>query len=468
MVSIRNYVVDTILENIMKSIMENPMLNVPSVVSQSFFKVRKGKRVYQTKGKKVVLLSEGEEFQLSAKEINLFYYLLFLYREELFDQHKNLLIKEEVKHSSPKGKVKYRHRRNETIKIKPVKINMIEFAEYGLVGRNSYDPIRTFIKKLSKLSIITNILNKDRKTGYEEEIKVIDTHSWGTTKSTLTISLSESLADLIIHREDLFMKVDLNNLKTLSGVKAKLLYLMLKDYSGNGELRRKDLKQHDLKQLIGEIPKKGVFDGIIKQINEKTDITVTCCDPVGFKDKKEYKFTLKNNAEIESTEPEEEVNKEVMEIAEQQLEHQKERNKKTGMKIRNEAGYLRKCYKTEMEIFEDKVTIDDWLDEQKEGLGYDDTTTELPFIVIDGGDFFPINKGAGEMRVPIKIDDEYRLTRLFTKKPLTNTAAETITELQKILDSGVEAFVDYYGGCSVGNTKSCFFSTEELERKGAI
>ena len=409
--------------------MEKQLFNVPSVISQSFFTDLKGDAV-----------------DLTEREIDYFYFLLFLYRKELLEQTSDLFIKNTENYSL-----------NTSVKYEPVDIELIEFKECGVVTASRYNKIRSFINKLSNLSIIPNMFDKNRSMG-KKAINMIGRHSWNGT--LLTIYFTKDFTNLIVHIEKYFMKVDLNNLLSIAGKKAKLLYLLLKDYSKSG---KKDLKRDELEKLIGKIPQKVIFDGIIEQINLITDITVSY-KLTGIRKKRKYKFTIR-----EKSKPKVKISVEMKELVEKRLERQKELNKKTGKPpIENEVGYKRTILNKEMKIQETKNRIDVWLEDWKEELGYDNTNPELPFVVIDDGGHFPIDEEKGELYFPLRIDNEYRLIRPFTTNPLTDTPKETIDVLNKIVKTGIEPFTDYQSGCSRGNTKSCFLSTEELERRGAI
>ncbi len=58
--------------------MENPILHIPSAISHSCFTD-----------------NDGEVVSLKEREIDFFYFLLFLYQEQLLNQTPNLLVKSE-------------------------------------------------------------------------------------------------------------------------------------------------------------------------------------------------------------------------------------------------------------------------------------------------------------------------------------------------------------------------------------
>ena len=85
--------------------MKKPILNVPSEISHSYFVTAEDKAVY-----------------LGHREINYFYLLMFLCREQIKEQTPNLFFK--------KGK---NYCRNEEVSCEPVEIDLQEFRKYGLV-----------------------------------------------------------------------------------------------------------------------------------------------------------------------------------------------------------------------------------------------------------------------------------------------------------------------------------------------
>jgi hypothetical protein len=272
--------------------MKNATFNIPSAISQSFFADQK-----------------GEEVELSERDIIYFYYLIFLYREELLYKKRNILLNNGDKYS-----------RNETVNYDSVEIELNEFQKYGVVSHHKYEDIRSSINKLPELSIIANMFGKNQNMSKGEEIRVVDTFSWD--KTLLTIKFTDDFVNLIVHTEKYFMKVDLYYLLNLNGRKAMLLYLLLKDYS---RIKKKHLRKDELEALIGKIPQKNVFDGIIKQINIETDIMISYMAS-GIR-KKKYKFTInkkkskpsENKNKPKPTVNKEEINVEVMEKAKQQL-----------------------------------------------------------------------------------------------------------------------------------------------------
>lgn len=112
--------------------------------------------------------------------------------------------------------------------------------------------------------------------------------------------------------------------------------------------------------LIGKVPQRSVFDGIIKQINDKTDIKVSY-DVEGVK-KKKYKFKINHKVNLKSSEKskaktktktKKSINVDVMEKSKQQLQQMKNK----GQKIVNEEGYLKTIYDNEIERLNPKEVV---------------------------------------------------------------------------------------------------------------
>jgi plasmid replication initiation protein len=325
--------------------MEKPTLHIPSVLTQSCF-----------------IDPNGEVEELKATEIDYFYLLLFLYREELLQQTPNLLLKDAKKYYF-----------NEMANYGSVDLEMIEFQNFGVVSNSQYKDIKSFINKLSELFIRTNLFrkNKDRDI---ETIKVVGSHSWDST--LLTINLTKEFVALIIHIEKYFMKVDLTNIFKLSGAKSKRLHLMLKDYSKSG---KKDLRKNELELLIGKIPQLKVFAEIKNQINTATDINISI-GIEGIK-KKKYKFIVKNKVNPKSTQKQskstpskqkDEIDAALMDKCKQKLE---QRKNKGGEKIYNDEAYLKKIYDDkkdklnstipkEVEKTEADIRLENWINEK--------------------------------------------------------------------------------------------------------
>lgn len=385
--------------------MKNPILHIPSVITQSCFTD-----------------VDGEVVDIKESEINYFYLLLFLYREELLQQTPNLLLQN--------GN---RYHFNEMIKYNSVDIEMYQFQQYGVVSNYEYGGIKSFIDNLSKLFINVNLFRKNKDKDVEC-IKMIESHSWDST--LLTINFTKEFVKELIGVEKFFMEVDLNNLFNLNGSKTKYLYLLLKDYSRSGN---KDLTKEELMILIGKIPQKSIFDsGIIKQITDETDIKVSY-DVVG-KKKKTYKFKIKNKVNLKSTskskssKPKEEINTEVMEKSKKKIQQMKSK----GKKFDNENGYLQTIYKNEMEKLkpqpqkektEDDLKVEEWIQtkismlKQTENIQYQHNNYLMLCIEKDGRED------------ELFIDDDYKVyNRVDYEKQNPITSSSEVTN----------RFLEYY------------------------
>ena len=284
--------------------MKKPILNIPSMITQSYFSN-----------------DEGEIITLKEKEIDYFYLLLYLYIERLLGGASNLLVKE--------GK---RYYLNQSVQYGSVEIELNQFQEYGVVDNFRYEGVKKFIEKLSELSINVNALRKDKERDVDR-IKVINSHGWDST--VLAIDFTQEFVKELIGIEKFFMEVGLNYLFKLSGRKSKLLYLILKDYS---KIKNKNFTKSQLELLIGRVYQKRVVDKIVEQINDVTDVKVRY-KVEGVK-KKKYIFKINQKANDGSAKGKAKTKKsidaEVMEGAKKKLQRKKDK----GERVYNEEGFF--------------------------------------------------------------------------------------------------------------------------------
>ena len=405
--------------------MKNPILHIPSVISQSCFTD-----------------VDGGVVDIKESEINYFYLLLFLYTEELLKQTPNLLLKN--------GN---RYYLNELIPFESVKIELNEFQQYGVVDNHKYDGVKQFIDNLSELFININLFRKNKDKDVEC-IKMIESHCWDST--LLTINFTKEFVKELIGVEKFFMEVDLNNLFKLSGGKSKPLYLLLKDYSGSGN---KDLSEEELTVLIGKIPQKDRFENIINQINDVTDIKITY-EVVG-KKKKTYKFKIKNKVNLKSTskKKKEEINTDIMEKSKKKIQQMKNK----GKKFDNEDGYLQTIYKNELEKSKpskSQTELDELIDrikKQFEGK-FDKNGVKIPTFCFYYSEY---------SNLPIFINNENKLTDNYDV--FTSNSLETLNQINDWIENDEFKYNLYWGdGYSKSLSKVCLLSEEELRSRGMI
>jgi len=259
--------------------MEKHLLNIPSVVSHSYF----------------------TSTYMGEKEINYFYSLLYLYRKHLLKQSKTTVL--EKSKSTRKYKI---HPEFENFKVK---IELQQFNELGVVNNNSYIDLKVFFSILNQIKLKVNILGKNREVK-SELIQMIKTYKVDK-KKVLHIKFTDEFVKMIIHTEDYFMKVDLDILFSLSGYKSKKLYLLIKDYKN---LRNEciNISDKNLKKLIGNIPTPKIFNNSIDNINKIDGMDIKIEYPtISGKSLKEYKFYFKDiskkeeSKSIQKTKPEE-------------------------------------------------------------------------------------------------------------------------------------------------------------------
>lgn len=401
--------------------MDEPRFFIPSVITQSCF-----------------VDADGNVVELKPKEIDYFYLLLFLYREKLLQQSPDLILKAE------KG-----HKLDEVAMPSSVCIYAILFNDYGVVANHQYDGLKAFIGKLQHLSIKVNLFGKDKAMG-TPTIKMVEALSW--INNEITIAFADEFAKMIAYAAKPFLRVNLNNLFELSGGKTKLIYLLLKDYSRSG---KKNLTKSQLEQLLGNIPQKSLFEGIRDQINEQSNIRFSY-ETVRKEKQKLYKFKINYLSKKEDV-SEDVPNAEVMEKSKQQLQQMKDK----GKQIRNEEGYLRTIYESEMkklEVADEKVEIDRILSDIKsEFVVNGSTDKQIPTIEISN----PIS------HLPLHIDEDYRLADPFKK--YSDSPKETLKMLND-WDDCDELFwkLVMRDGYDKDAKKMCLLTDQQLKQRNLI
>ncbi len=385
------------------------LFNIPTVISHSSFKDTKNKTIH-----------------LSEKEINYFYSLLYLYRENLLKDNK----KESVfLKSNDKENII-----NPSFKNYKVDIDLVEFNRLEVVGNYEYKDLETFLLKLYYTKIEVNIFGKNRNIK-SEIIDMIETISINE-KNKLYIKFTEKFGKMILHTNKYFMKVDLNILYKISGYKSKKLYLIFKDYSN---LPQKNIifTKNELGEIIDVVPQKQPLNNILKNINTigkdklKTDIEIPknkdedYYSPVGNKKIKDYQFNFINLTKkklTKTTTKKKEIDTEVMEKSKKILQKMKDK----GVKIPNEEGYLHTTYTNEMKkqnptpIEKNKfdIEVENWISNSINDIK-NNTPAEIHthhnnylMIVVGNDDFF--------------IQNDYKIFDRMRNKTVTNNSEETI------------------------------------------
>ncbi len=173
--------------------MEKLEFNIPSAIAHSYFTLC------------------GKTVHLKEKEINYFYSLLYLFRENMKSDSK---VKIFTKDEEKKLKV------SDNFKNCQVKIELSDFNNLGVVSNGTYKDLKVFIELLEELEIVINILNKDKRFDIKS-IKIIE--NFHIDNNVLSLTLNEEFLFLILHTEKYFMMIDLNILFKISGYKSKKL-----------------------------------------------------------------------------------------------------------------------------------------------------------------------------------------------------------------------------------------------------
>jgi len=317
-------------------------LNIPTVISHSNF------------------ILDGEVVHILEKELNYFYSLLYLFRENIQKQSDvTIFLKEENKKVI-----------NPQFKNFKVKIELLEFDDIGVVNNYTYEELKVFIEILSMIKIRTNILKKN-KSYNTQTIDIIESQKIDKD-NILYLKFTDEFVNLFLHTEKYFMEVDLSLLFRISGYKAKSLYLTIKDYS-NYKNKCIAISKENLNSLIGIIPSKKTFENLIDNLNktEYMDMNFEYPKDNG-KKLKEYKFKYKKLTKNNTSKlipKKEKINTEVMDEAKKEV--QKQKNK--GTKIQNEKGYTQTVYnqkikeinsKKPKEKTETDLKVDEWIQSQ--------------------------------------------------------------------------------------------------------
>jgi hypothetical protein len=468
--------------------MESLIFNVPSVISQSCMKYTDG--------------DDGFGYDLEETEINYFYALLYLYREKLLEQTDDLLIKGE------NGKSKF----DESVECEPVTFALKEFSEMwvdedkkscgvkdrklcgiknkndcgdedrkdcsvkdrkncGVVTISQYEDIRPFFNKLKEMSIVLNVLRKDKDMPYTE-IRMVESLSWVKMKKSepyFTLNFTKEFRKLIMLPEQLFKKVDLKTVFTLRGKNQKLLYLLFKDYSRDEDNKRfykgvKKFGRTDFEKLFGYVPQK--IEGISKNIQSKTELMIDCVT-TGIGITKNYIFTIINNEitkkpEKKTKQPKKEIEiiDGVWEICKIRLEEQKVlKKKRREKKIDDEGKYLMTIYTEYLaELSKAQIEIYKFIDQYKKEVEYDASPSKIPYLAIF--------EDVDDDDLPIHINDEFQL--ITYTGPMTNTPEETMEKINEMKgnDGIVGSFS--YSNLHEEKSKTCLKTTEELRYDGII
>lgn len=473
----------------------SPHFNVPSVIAQSCFTKKITTKNKITKEDEVTYNFE----KIKERDVDYFYLLLLLCRQEMLYRNHNLLSRneEDGKHTINEY---YINEENEDVEIKPIEIDLSEFHEFDVVKAGKYGDLRPFLKKLEELYIRTNLFGKKKDVEKGENIKIIDSIKWCDEKETeLDIIFTQEFVTIFLHTPDCFMNVDLRKLFDLSGKYTKSLYMLFKDYQENWKMvdgkkvitwkGMVNIRKTDIKEMIGIIPTKRELDGYKKQINDETDITFDYTE-TGRGRKQTYKFIIKSDVEsappktskptvstpsgttnptgttvstgsISSVELKKvekriiknygEVHHELLDDAIINLEEEIPKAIKRNDPIRSNGGYLYTLYEQNLEEntpSEAEKKIDEWLEDQKNAFNYDYTLKEIHIIVINSVQFNDI----------VYVGSDYKLYSPIDKEIVTKTSEATWGKIDEIMESEGEDVVETQQCMNYRDdySKSCF------------
>lgn len=248
-------------------------LNIPSKFSHSRF-----------------LGTNGEKINVTKKDMDYFYTLIYLYRLELLELSPNCLSTEIVEDDEKKGgKQKKKTVIEENVKFDETlsfEFYQIENTVQHYKQHNSkYEALRNFINTFKDVYVETNLFDKD-KIEASKIMKVFDKLDLGDDDVSMNVKFSREYISPYIVTEKYFKKVRLDILYRFSSSYAKKMYLFLKDYS-NCE---KKTTRKKLSIFLGENFNENKIKKYISSIN-KTDIKVELGVPKNRK-KSEIKFIV--------------------------------------------------------------------------------------------------------------------------------------------------------------------------------
>lgn len=248
-------------------------LNIPSKFSHSRF-----------------LDINGKKINITKKDMNYFYSLVYLYRLELLELNPKCLSTDIVEVDNKKGGTRKKKtvieekiNFDETLSFEFFQIlNTIRDGEHN----SKYDSIRSFIKKFENIYVETNLFEKDKTEG-SKIMKVFDVLDLGDDNVSMNVKFTTDYILPYIVTEKYFKKVRLDILHRFGSSYAKKMYLFLKDYS-NFE---KKTNREKIGIFLGENFNKTKIEHYISSVN-KSDIKVELGVPKNRK-KSEIKFIVK-------------------------------------------------------------------------------------------------------------------------------------------------------------------------------
>lgn len=171
----------------------------------------------------------------------------------------------------------------------PITINISEFSEMiGVYQDKHYNKFLSVIHDLYDKSIQINALGKNSKYSMKKTTRLLFQYSvftsstWGSKKH-ITLDINRDLVEMFIQKKKMFTKLDLALFFSLKTKYSKLLYELLKDYSGIGQKKinfdvlRELLNVDDVSTNLGEWQffNKNVLKPTVKELFEKTDLDIS-------------------------------------------------------------------------------------------------------------------------------------------------------------------------------------------------
>ena len=307
--------------------------------------------------------------------------------------------------------------------------------------KNDAETLLQYLYELKKVDVMINTLGKVKDTVYFKLTSIIHTIEWSRHKNILnkkiTVGIDRDIISSFIDRKNYFAKVFLSLQLSMNSKYSKLLYEILKDYSG---IKTKTIDYNILLPLLNvdfentnngawAMFNQNILKKTILEINEKSDIYVEY-EPIKEKPEGErlqvtkIKFTMKSQPESRLQE---------LGLIQESIIDNKFYNKskskldrliKGGYNVIDEEMWLETDIKKNELKYESEMRIDIWLKETEQ--------TDKNFI------YESIANSIDECEDPMVIIEDYLIRGLFSKDAFTKNASETIDLLNKSIKNVIE------------------------------
>jgi plasmid replication initiation protein len=331
----------------------------------------------------------------------------------------------------------------------------------GRYKNGYYEPIVSNLQELTKVQVLTNILHKN-KTQESVLFHFIRKISWlkdkQTTSKRVKVWIEPELLSMFLNLKDYYSKMYLPIQLGLKSKYSKLLYEVLKDYSGMKEITfdfevlkamlNVDVKEKPSLDLWSNF-NRDVLKKAVKEVSEKSDLFVTY-EPVketveGKMQVTKIKFKMKKQKSILVDEDEYETieldthivsddDVETKELTKEDIKYiemaqsKMESAKMFGTQIKNEQAYLEKIIeglKKEKIDVKNMILIDDFINELRQAYEeYRNQKNQL--LVLQNYQDYPV----------VSINKDYKLYSPADNLIITKSVEETINKINEFKKDG--------------------------------